>query len=108
MSRCPRSLRRLGSLRSHMEWPTPQVHQDFDRQKLYEEVWVEPVTKVSKRYGISDGVFVQALGILEPVLTEEVAIAWARTGFDGQNEVGHVDFSRIRPNQSHRARVALG
>ncbi|CAE6695808.1 hypothetical protein [Paraburkholderia domus] len=32
----------------------PRVHQDFDRQKLYEEVWAEPVTKVSKRYGISD------------------------------------------------------
>ncbi|MGF6243489.1 hypothetical protein P3T42_005253 [Paraburkholderia sp. GAS38] len=32
----------------------PQVHQDFERQKLYEEIWAEPVTKVSKRYGISD------------------------------------------------------
>jgi hypothetical protein len=32
----------------------PKVHQDFERQKLYEEIWSEPVTKVSKRYGISD------------------------------------------------------
>jgi len=32
----------------------PQVPQDFERQKLYEEVWAEPVSKVSKRYDISD------------------------------------------------------
>jgi hypothetical protein len=25
----------------------------LDRDKLYEEVWAEPMTKVSKRYGIS-------------------------------------------------------
>lgn len=32
----------------------PQAHQDFERQKLFEEIWAEPVSKVSKRYGISD------------------------------------------------------
>ena len=26
----------------------------YDREKLYEEVWAEPVTKVAERYGISD------------------------------------------------------
>lgn len=29
-------------------------HYTLDRDKLYEEVWAEPMTKVSKRYGISD------------------------------------------------------
>lgn len=32
----------------------PDVHQDFEREKLYEEIWSEPVSKVSKRYQISD------------------------------------------------------
>ncbi|WP_153041063.1 hypothetical protein [Paraburkholderia monticola] len=32
----------------------PYVHQDFEREKLYEEIWSEPVSKVSKRYQISD------------------------------------------------------
>jgi hypothetical protein len=32
----------------------PYVHQDFEREKLYEEIWSEPVSKVSKRYEISD------------------------------------------------------
>jgi hypothetical protein len=32
----------------------PYVHQDFERDKLYEEIWSETVSKVSKRYGISD------------------------------------------------------
>ncbi|ASL48102.1 hypothetical protein bAD24_III11940 [Burkholderia sp. AD24] len=32
----------------------PYVHQDFEREKLYEEIWREPVNKVSKRYEISD------------------------------------------------------
>lgn len=32
----------------------PKAHQDFERQKLFEEIWAEPVSKVSKRYDISD------------------------------------------------------
>jgi hypothetical protein len=32
----------------------PYVHQDFEREKLYEEIWSEPVSKVSKRYQMSD------------------------------------------------------
>ncbi|MFM0221656.1 hypothetical protein [Paraburkholderia dipogonis] len=32
----------------------PHVHQDFERDKLYEEIWSEPVSKVSKKYQISD------------------------------------------------------
>jgi hypothetical protein len=32
----------------------PYANQDFEREKLYEEIWSEPVSKVSKRYQISD------------------------------------------------------
>lgn len=32
----------------------PYVHQNFEREKLYEEIWAEPVSKVSKKYEISD------------------------------------------------------
>ncbi|MCI0147526.1 hypothetical protein KNO81_16690 [Paraburkholderia sediminicola] len=32
----------------------PYANQDFEREKLYEEVWAEPVSKVAKRYQISD------------------------------------------------------
>ncbi|RAS31917.1 hypothetical protein BX591_10822 [Paraburkholderia bryophila] len=32
----------------------PYANQDFEREKLYEEVWAEPVTTVAKRYQISD------------------------------------------------------
>src|SRR5258708_36129606 len=32
----------------------PLVTTQYERTKLYEEVWAEPVTAVSKRYGISD------------------------------------------------------
>ena len=31
------------------------------REKLYEEVWAEPITKVSKRYGVSDSFLVRVL-----------------------------------------------
>jgi transcriptional regulator with XRE-family HTH domain len=27
----------------------------FEREKLYEEIWAEPMMQVAKRYGISDG-----------------------------------------------------
>jgi hypothetical protein len=27
---------------------------DFQREELYEQVWTDPVTKVAKRYAISD------------------------------------------------------
>lgn len=33
-----------------MAWSTTVVH----REKLYDEVWTEPVVKVAKRYGVSD------------------------------------------------------
>lgn len=32
----------------------PSETQNFEREKLYEEIWSEPVSKVSKRYQISD------------------------------------------------------
>jgi hypothetical protein len=32
----------------------PYVHQDFERERLHEEIWSEPVIKVSKKYDISD------------------------------------------------------
>ena len=31
------------------------------REKLYEEIWTEPITKVSKRYGVSDSYLVRIL-----------------------------------------------
>ncbi|PPD47773.1 MAG: hypothetical protein CTY14_03705, partial [Methylotenera sp.] len=31
------------------------------REKLYEEIWTEPITKVSKRYGVSDSYLVRVL-----------------------------------------------
>lgn len=31
------------------------------RQTLYEEIWTEPITKVSKRYGVSDSFFIRIL-----------------------------------------------
>ena len=31
------------------------------REKLYEEIWAEPITKVSKRYGVSDSFLVRVL-----------------------------------------------
>ena len=31
------------------------------REKLYEEIWAEPNTKVSKRYGVSDSYLVRIL-----------------------------------------------
>lgn len=32
----------------------PWEYQDFEREKLYEEIWAEPVSQVSKRNQISD------------------------------------------------------
>lgn len=32
----------------------PWVITKFEREKLYEEIWVDPVVAVAKRYGISD------------------------------------------------------
>lgn len=31
------------------------------REKLYEEIWIEPITKVSKRYGVSDSYLIRIL-----------------------------------------------
>jgi len=31
------------------------------REKLYEEIWTEPITKVSKRYGVSDSYLIRIL-----------------------------------------------
>jgi hypothetical protein len=32
----------------------PYEHQEFERERLYNEVWSEPVSKVAKKYNISD------------------------------------------------------
>lgn len=32
----------------------PSETQNFEREKLYEEIWSEPLSKVAKRYQISD------------------------------------------------------
>lgn len=32
----------------------PSEHQEFERERLYEEIWSEPVSKVAKKYDISD------------------------------------------------------
>jgi hypothetical protein len=32
----------------------PCEHQEFERERLYEEIWSEPVSKVAKKYDISD------------------------------------------------------
>lgn len=34
--------------------PSPYVLAQYDRERLYEEVWSEPTQKVARRYGISD------------------------------------------------------
>jgi hypothetical protein len=48
----------------------------LDRDKLYEEVWAEPMTKVSKRYEISDVALAKACKKLDiPVLERGY---WAR------------------------------
>jgi hypothetical protein len=39
---------------SQTEWTLAYVTTRYERSKLYDEVWTEPVTLVSKRYGISD------------------------------------------------------
>ncbi|ADI28407.1 hypothetical protein [Methylotenera versatilis] len=31
------------------------------REKLYDEIWSEPITKVSKRYGVSDSYLIRIL-----------------------------------------------
>jgi hypothetical protein len=54
----------------------PYIHQDFEREKLYEEIWSEPVSKVSKRYDISD------VGLRKICMTLEIPLPplgyWAR------------------------------
>ena len=32
-----------------------------NREKLYQEIWAEPITKVSKRYGVSDSYLIRVL-----------------------------------------------
>jgi hypothetical protein len=34
--------------------PSPYVLAQYDRERLYEEVWSEPTQKVARKYGISD------------------------------------------------------
>ena len=59
---CERQLLRLGITvdgrrRSEVRTtpaPSPYVLAQYDRERLYEEVWSEPTQKVARRYGISD------------------------------------------------------
>ncbi len=48
----------------------------LDRDKLYEEVWTEPMTKVSKRYEISDVALAKVCRKLEIPVPERGY--WAR------------------------------
>jgi hypothetical protein len=59
---CERELSRLGLTmdgrrRTHVippRPPSPYVLAQYDRERLYEEVWSEPTQKVARKYGISD------------------------------------------------------
>jgi hypothetical protein len=59
---CERQLSRLGIAldgRRHSDVsttraPSPYILAQYDRERLYEEVWSEPTQKVARKYGISD------------------------------------------------------
>lgn len=59
----------------------------YEREKLYDEVWVEPVKIVARRYGVSDVALAKTcrkLAILLPALKEPLGVvaclggAWGR------------------------------
>lgn len=97
------------------------------REKLYDEIWTEPITKVSKRYGVSDSYLVRVLKSLNiprpprgywatvaagihpekpllPVAKLGDAITWSR---DGQTEFATSTADEVKSNRSKRtARTA--
>ncbi|MGV3581649.1 MAG: hypothetical protein ACO1N8_05020 [Methylophilus sp.] len=97
------------------------------REKLYDEIWTEPITKVSKRYGVSDSYLVRILKSLniprpprgywaivaagiqpeKPPLPAAMlgdAITWSR---NGQTEFARSDIAEEKTTRSKRtARVA--
>jgi ankyrin repeat protein len=38
----------------HRQWILHDLMRTYDRQKIYEEIWLEPMQHVAKRYGMSD------------------------------------------------------
>jgi hypothetical protein len=93
------------------------------REKLYEEIWTEPITKVSKRYGVSDSYLVRVLKSLNiprpprgywatvasgihpekpPLPSAKLgdAITWSR---DGQTEFATSTVSEEKTTRSKRA-----
>ncbi|PPD51397.1 MAG: hypothetical protein CTY12_08120 [Methylotenera sp.] len=97
------------------------------REKLYEEIWSEPITKVSKRYGVSDSYLIRVLKSLNlprpsrgywatvaagihpekpplPAAKPGDAITWSR---DGQTEFATSGIAESKTRQSKRtARIA--
>lgn len=92
------------------------------REKLYDEIWAEPITKVSKRYGVSDSYLVRILKNLNiprpprgywamvaadihpeksplPLAKLGDAITWSR---DGQTEFATSTADEIRITRSKR------
>lgn len=40
--------------RAHRQWKLRKLTASYDREKVYEEIWSEPILHVAKRYGMSD------------------------------------------------------
>ena len=38
----------------YRSWTIRQLASRYDREKIYEEIWSEPIQRVAKRYDISD------------------------------------------------------
>jgi len=97
------------------------------REKLYDEIWTEPITKVSKRYGVSDSYLIRVLkslnipspprgywatvtagiSLAKPSLPRAKpgdAITWSR---DGQTEFATSTVAEEKTTRSKRtARIA--
>jgi hypothetical protein len=39
---------------AYRKWAVRELASRYDRDKIYEEIWSEPIQHVAKRYGISD------------------------------------------------------
>lgn len=39
---------------AHRHWILRDLMRRYDRQKIYDEIWAEPIQHVAKRYGMSD------------------------------------------------------
>lgn len=98
------------------------------REKLYDEIWSEPITKVSKRYGVSDSYLIRVLKSLNiprpsrgywamvaagihperpqlPVAKPGDAITWSR---DGQAEFATSPTNEVKTTRSKRIpRIAI-